>query len=129
VRQPNRHQERSITVKTTIVVINAVPNKPGFGRIELAISRNTPAPTDYLEQNQQKRDLTAAAYCVAARLEQIGAGDGLEFDVSVADAKRGIIDVDFRPDAHTIDSDVITEILIEACGDCGFLPADAEVGS
>jgi hypothetical protein len=115
-------------MKTPIVVNDAAPTKPlGFGRIELAVADGAPAPADYVAQNQAKRDLTAAAYCVAARLEQIGAGDGLEFDVSTARAKAGIIDIDFRPDG--LDIDIISEILIEACADCGFFPADAEVNS
>lgn len=98
---------------------------PGFGRVELAIA-STVDP-NFESENGSSRELRAAVYTVAARLEQMGADEGLEFSVSVAQAQLGVIDVDFRRDA--VAADIIDEMLIEACADCGFLPIDALVES
>lgn len=99
---------------------------PGFGRIELCV-HGTPDQSDYVEQNAHKRLLVAAVYKVASRLEEIAAVEGLEFTISLAGARLGAIDIDFRPD--NFGADCIDEILIEACADCDLEPTDLLVES
>jgi hypothetical protein len=103
-----------ITVKT------ASASRPlGFGRIELDIARV--AGADFLEQNRENRALASAAYKLAAQLEESAGFNGFDCEVDATQAAQGIVKVDFRHDR--LDDDVITDILIEACGDCGFAPA------
>jgi len=106
-----------------IAVRSASATRPGFGRIELVLTTRNP-DADYEDRTVERRTLTAAALRVAAELEGIAAAEHLECDVSVASARQGIIDVDFRSDGFGVDA--IDEILIEACGNVGLAPAEDE---
>jgi hypothetical protein len=121
--------ERSITMKTPLITVkSAGPARPlGFGRIELHVARV--AGADFLDQNRESRALASAAYKVAAQLEESAGFNGFDCEVDATQAAQGIIKVDFRHDR--LDEDVIGDILIEACGDCGLQPIDAlvEIGA
>jgi hypothetical protein len=90
----------------------------GFGIIDLHVARN--ANADYEDRVVETRALTAAALKVAAELEGIAAAEHLECDISFARARQGVIMVDFRSDGFGVDA--IDEILMDACGHCGFGP-------
>jgi hypothetical protein len=113
-------------MKTPLITVrSAGSTRPGFAQITLQVSTvSDPATShdEWITGLRERRALTAAVYCVAARLEQIASTEALELEVSVGQIRLGVIDVDTRKDA--LDDDIITEIVIEACVDCGFTLAD-----
>ena len=96
-----------------------IAKRPGFGTIELCAHG---APEHPEESLRARRMLARATLLVAAELEGIAGAELLECDVSVPSPSRGIINVDFRSDGFGCDA--IDEMLMEACGNCGFWPLD-----
>jgi len=86
--------------------------RDGLARVHLMVHEPTAS---------SPRLLTAAAYKVAATLEEIASEGYAHIDISASDARRGIIEFTFPSD---MSNDVAMEIAIDACGTNGFWPAD-----
>ena len=91
-------------------------------RIELDVQR---APgSDALDKIREARSLTAAAFKVAAALEEICAEEGIDYLwVATEHARAGVITV--KLDEAYLDAEDIERLLIEACTKAGLAPAGA----
>jgi len=114
-------------MKHLIAVAHAGAIKtPGFGRVELVHVQAEPADAIFEDRCRREHALIAAVYRVAAEIHGIAGAELLEPSV-IIEAKRGVINIDFR--AEAFGADVIDEILIEACANAGLEPIDLLVES
>ena len=105
--------------KQIVFVHEAASVRDGLARIQLAVHGTGNVDTH--------RMLAAAAYRVAAQLEQYAGAEGFSYSVSASKARLGVVEFSYVLGASTLDGQVAEELAIEACADCGYWPADALV--